>query len=154
MGHLSVLPMVAQGINVYFPIAILLLCLGTYFKLGSRILHELGIDQFLTEDEMTGEMVQAGKSLVPLPISCLPLPLPVTTTCSAGANGAEQTGPGGVSLGARRLLCQPQQARGQEGPGVAAESRRGTRPRLRTRPQGQGSQDFENDTPSSCYDND
>jgi len=64
MGHLDVIPLIAKGINIYLPILIVLLCLGTWFKLGTRFLHNLGIDQFVDDDEMTSEMVQGGKRLV------------------------------------------------------------------------------------------
>ena len=65
MGHLDLVPFISSGINVYFPIAILLLCLGTYFRLGTRLLHQLGIEQFLAaDDDMTAEMVQGGKALL------------------------------------------------------------------------------------------
>uniref|UniRef100_A0A914XNZ7 Uncharacterized protein n=1 Tax=Plectus sambesii TaxID=2011161 RepID=A0A914XNZ7_9BILA len=64
MGHLDVLPLVAKGINIYLPMLILLLCLGTWFRVGTRLLHSLGIDQFVGDDDMTTEMVQGGKALV------------------------------------------------------------------------------------------
>lgn len=64
MGHLDVIPLIAKGINIYLPILIVLLCLGTWFKLGTRFLHNLGIDQFVDDDEMTSEMIQGGKRLV------------------------------------------------------------------------------------------
>lgn len=64
MGHLDVIPLIARGINIYLPILIVLLCLGTYFRLGTRMLHNLGVDQFIDDDEMTSEMIQGGKRLV------------------------------------------------------------------------------------------
>lgn len=66
MGHLDIIPWLAEGINIYLPIVILLLCLATWFRLGTRFLHNLGIDQFLEDDEMTLEMVRSGKALVSL----------------------------------------------------------------------------------------
>ncbi len=67
MGHMDVLEgIIANGLNIYLPILILLLCLGTYFKLGSRLLNSLGIDQFVGEDELTMEMVNGGRALVNL----------------------------------------------------------------------------------------
>ncbi|KAI1727532.1 LMBR1-like membrane protein [Ditylenchus destructor] len=66
MGHLDVIPLLAKGINIYLPMFIVLLALGTWFRLGTRLLHYLGIDQFLDEDEMTADMIQGGKSLVTL----------------------------------------------------------------------------------------
>uniref|UniRef100_A0A183BTL8 G_PROTEIN_RECEP_F1_2 domain-containing protein n=1 Tax=Globodera pallida TaxID=36090 RepID=A0A183BTL8_GLOPA len=66
MGHLDIIPLIAKGIDIYLPIVIVILCLTTWFRLGARFLHNLGVDQFLEEDEMTHEMVQSGKSLVSL----------------------------------------------------------------------------------------
>uniref|UniRef100_A0AC35G736 LMBR1 domain-containing protein 2 n=1 Tax=Panagrolaimus sp. PS1159 TaxID=55785 RepID=A0AC35G736_9BILA len=65
MGHLDVIPLIARGINIYLPILIFLLCLGTWFKLGSRFLQSLGIDQFMDdEDDYSSEMIQGGKRYV------------------------------------------------------------------------------------------
>ena len=64
MGHLDVIPLIARGINIYLPILIVLLCLGTWFRLGTRFLHSLGIDQFMDDDDMTTEMIQGGKRYV------------------------------------------------------------------------------------------
>ena len=67
MGHLDVVPIVARGINIYVPMLIVLLCLSTYFRLGARVLHTIGVDQFIDDDdEMTAEMVQSGRALVGL----------------------------------------------------------------------------------------
>lgn len=37
-----------------------------FYRLGTRLMHSLGIDQFLDNDDITGEMVQGGKSLIAL----------------------------------------------------------------------------------------
>ncbi|KAI6194950.1 LMBR1 domain-containing protein 2-B [Aphelenchoides besseyi] len=66
MGHLDVIPLVARGINIYLPIIIVILCLSTWFRLGTRFLHSLGVDQFINDDEMTAELVQSGRSIVGL----------------------------------------------------------------------------------------
>ncbi|EJW85848.1 hypothetical protein WUBG_03240 [Wuchereria bancrofti] len=66
MGHLDLIPVLAKGINIYLPILIVLLALGTWFKLGIRLLHFLGIDQFVDDDEMTVELVNGGKARVSL----------------------------------------------------------------------------------------
>ncbi|VBB28553.1 unnamed protein product [Acanthocheilonema viteae] len=66
MGHLDLIPVLAKGINIYLPILIVLLAMGTWFKLGTRLLHLLGIDQFVTDDEMTVELVNGGKARVSL----------------------------------------------------------------------------------------
>ena len=61
MGHLD---LVSDGFNIYFPILILLLCMGTYFKLGTRCLSSIGFAQFLQSDEFTGDLIEEGKTLV------------------------------------------------------------------------------------------
>ncbi|VDK40649.1 unnamed protein product [Taenia asiatica] len=47
MGHLDVVPFIANGFNVYFPIIVVLLCLVTFFSLGSRLLTSLGMPQLI-----------------------------------------------------------------------------------------------------------
>ncbi|CAF2803133.1 unnamed protein product [Rotaria sp. Silwood2] len=51
MGHLTAIPIVSIGFNFYFPMLILLLSIGTYFRLGSRCLHACGFEQFLDDDQ-------------------------------------------------------------------------------------------------------
>lgn len=64
MGHMDVISIVSDGFNIYFPIAIVLLCICTYFSLGSRILHFLGFQQFVGDDDMTQELIDEGKELI------------------------------------------------------------------------------------------
>lgn len=64
MGHMDVISIVSDGFNIYFPIAILLFCLATYFKLGARILMLLGFHQFIGNDELTYDMVDEGRELI------------------------------------------------------------------------------------------
>ena len=64
MGHMDVIPIISDGFNIYFPIMIVLLCICTYFSLGSRILHFLGINQFIGDDDLTQELVDEGKEIV------------------------------------------------------------------------------------------
>lgn len=64
MGHMDVIPIISDGFNIYFPIMIVLLCICTYFSLGSRILHFLGINQFIGDDDLTTELVDEGRELV------------------------------------------------------------------------------------------
>lgn len=66
MGHLDVLPLIAKGINIYLPIIIVLLCLATWFRLGTRFLHSIGVDQFIDDDDMTSELIQSGRAIVSL----------------------------------------------------------------------------------------
>ncbi|KAH7976901.1 hypothetical protein HPB52_021478 [Rhipicephalus sanguineus] len=64
MGHLDLIPIVARGFNLYFPTLICVLCLATWWHLGSRLLHCLGFEQFLTDDELTGDLVNEGRDLI------------------------------------------------------------------------------------------
>lgn len=64
MGHMDVISFIANGFNIYFPIAIVLLCVLTWFNVGQRVLHLLGFQQFIGEDEMTQELIDEGEQLV------------------------------------------------------------------------------------------
>lgn len=47
MGHLDVVSFISNGFNIYFPMIVVLLCLVTFFSLGSRLLACLGMPQLL-----------------------------------------------------------------------------------------------------------
>ena len=64
MGHMDVISFISNGFNIYFPMLVLLLCVCTYFKLGSRVLHFLGFQQFIGDDDLTQELVDEGKELI------------------------------------------------------------------------------------------
>lgn len=64
MGHMDVISIIANGFNIYFPILICVLCLATYFHLGSRVLHSLGFEQFLGDDDITADLVEEGRDLI------------------------------------------------------------------------------------------
>jgi len=64
MGHMVVISFIADGFNIYFPIAIVLLCILTFFKVGNRLLHALGFQQFIGDDDMTQELMDEGTELV------------------------------------------------------------------------------------------
>ncbi|CAI4228261.1 unnamed protein product [Auanema sp. JU1783] len=66
MGHLDVIPILAKGINIYLPICILIFCAANYYRLTSYIMHNLGFDQFITDNEFTQDMMSAGRALVQL----------------------------------------------------------------------------------------
>ncbi|CAJ0945847.1 unnamed protein product, partial [Mesorhabditis belari] len=66
MGHLDLLPVVAKGINIYLPMAIIVFCALTYYKLGTRLLHAMGIDQYVADDHLSMDLVSAGRALVNL----------------------------------------------------------------------------------------
>merc|ERR1712223_122759 len=62
MGHMDVISIISDYFNIYFPIALLILTLATYFSLGARLLTILGFQQFLTQDsEVTLDLVDEGK---------------------------------------------------------------------------------------------
>lgn len=64
MGNMDVLQFISDGFNIYFPIAIVALCILTIFGVGTRILHCLGFQQFIGDDDMTQEMIDEGVELV------------------------------------------------------------------------------------------
>nr|SVE75655.1 EOG090X03B7 [Daphnia hispanica] len=65
MGHMDVLPIISNGFNIYFPMAILGLCLATYFSLGARFLTFIGFQQFVDdEDDITADLADEGRELI------------------------------------------------------------------------------------------
>ncbi|CAH1775347.1 unnamed protein product [Owenia fusiformis] len=64
MGHMDVISFISNGFNIYFPIAIVVLCFATYFSLGTRCLHFLGFQQFIGDDDMTQDLTDEGKELI------------------------------------------------------------------------------------------
>merc|ERR1719383_1001653 len=64
MGHLSVIPFIEDGFNIYFPILVVVLCLATHFHVGSRCLAFLGFQQFIGDDEMTQDYIDDGRNLL------------------------------------------------------------------------------------------
>lgn len=65
MGHMDVLPIISDGFNIYFPMAILGLCLSTYFSLGARFLTFIGFQQFVDdEDDITADLADEGRELI------------------------------------------------------------------------------------------
>nr|CAG4643818.1 EOG090X03B7 [Lepidurus arcticus] len=64
MGHMDVLYIISDGFNIYFPMAILVLCLATYFSLGARLLSLMGFQQFVGDEEITSDLVEEGKELI------------------------------------------------------------------------------------------
>lgn len=61
---MDVIPFISDGFNIYFPILIFFVCLATYFNVCSRVLHFIGIDQFIGDDEMTSDLIDEGRELV------------------------------------------------------------------------------------------
>lgn len=64
MGRMNLIPIISSGFNFYFPMLVCLLCLGTYFRFGSRCLHIFGVRQFFDDDHISAEYVEDGKNLM------------------------------------------------------------------------------------------
>lgn len=64
MGHMDVISIISDGFNVYFPMLICVLGVATYLKWGSKVLHALGFEQFLSDDDLTTDLVDEGRDLV------------------------------------------------------------------------------------------
>nr|XP_014346658.1 PREDICTED: LMBR1 domain-containing protein 2 isoform X2 [Latimeria chalumnae] len=64
MGSMRVLPFIADGFYIYYPMLIVILCIATYFSLGTRCLNLLGFQQFMGENDMTSDLIEEGKELI------------------------------------------------------------------------------------------
>jgi len=64
MGSFEVIPFIAKGFNVYYPILIAIIGLATLFKLGSRCMAFLGFQMFVADDDVSLDMVEEGKALL------------------------------------------------------------------------------------------
>nr|XP_057912953.1 G-protein coupled receptor-associated protein LMBRD2B [Doryrhamphus excisus] len=64
MGSMRVLSFVANGFYIYYPMLIVILCIATYFSLGTRCLNLLGFQQFMGDTEMTSDLMEEGKELI------------------------------------------------------------------------------------------
>ncbi|KAM9734443.1 G-protein coupled receptor-associated protein LMBRD2B-like, partial [Menidia menidia] len=64
MGSMRVLSFIANGFYIYYPMLIVLLCIATYFSLGTRCLNLLGFQQFMGDCEMTSDLIDEGKELI------------------------------------------------------------------------------------------
>lgn len=61
---MDVIPIISDGFNIYFPILIFFVCLATYFNVCSRVLHFIGFEQFIGDDEMTSDLIEEGRELI------------------------------------------------------------------------------------------
>ncbi|KAG9510819.1 G-protein coupled receptor-associated protein LMBRD2 [Fragariocoptes setiger] len=64
MGHLDLIPVVNNGLNILLPLCISGVCLALYFDMGTQILHRLGFEQFVPGDELTDNWIENGRELV------------------------------------------------------------------------------------------
>ena len=66
MGHMDVIPIISSGFNVYFPLCLIVLCVSTYLRLGTRLLHYIGFEQFMHNDAdgLSTDLVNDGRQIV------------------------------------------------------------------------------------------
>ncbi|XP_037758568.1 G-protein coupled receptor-associated protein LMBRD2 isoform X2 [Chelonia mydas] len=64
MGSMRVLSFIADGFYIYYPMLVVILCIATYFSLGTRCLNLLGFQQFMGDNEMTSDFIDEGKELI------------------------------------------------------------------------------------------
>lgn len=64
MGSMRVLSFIADGFYIYYPMLVVILCIATYFSLGTRCLNLLGFQQFVGDNEMTSDLIDEGKELI------------------------------------------------------------------------------------------
>lgn len=64
MGSMRVLSFISDGFYIYYPMLVLLLCFATFYSLGSRCLNLLGVHQFITDDDLTSDLVDEGRELI------------------------------------------------------------------------------------------
>ncbi|XP_030000449.1 G-protein coupled receptor-associated protein LMBRD2a isoform X2 [Sphaeramia orbicularis] len=64
MGSMHLLSFISDGFYIYYPMLVLLLCFATSCNLGSRCLNLLGFHQYITDDELTSDLVDEGKELI------------------------------------------------------------------------------------------
>ncbi|XP_041644364.1 G-protein coupled receptor-associated protein LMBRD2B-like [Cheilinus undulatus] len=64
MGSMRLLSFISDGFYIYYPMLILLLCFATFYSLGSRCLNLLGFHQYITDDDLTSDLVDEGKELI------------------------------------------------------------------------------------------
>ncbi|XP_063310045.1 G-protein coupled receptor-associated protein LMBRD2 isoform X2 [Pelobates fuscus] len=64
MGSLRVLPLIADVFYIYYPMLVVILCIATYFSLGTRCLNLLGFQQFIGDNDMTSDLTDEGKELI------------------------------------------------------------------------------------------
>lgn len=61
---MRVLSFIADGFYIYYPMLVVILCIATYFSLGTRCLNLLGFQQFMGDNEMTSDFIDEGKELI------------------------------------------------------------------------------------------
>lgn len=63
MGHMDLLSFISKGFNVYYPMTVVLVCFCTYFNFGKRLLHCFGVEQFITDDDFSADLIREGREI-------------------------------------------------------------------------------------------
>lgn len=61
---MDVIPIISDGFNVYLPMIMCMFCVATFLQIGTRLLHFIGIEQFMLDDEMTSDLIKDGQNIV------------------------------------------------------------------------------------------
>ncbi|KAL0979830.1 hypothetical protein UPYG_G00190360 [Umbra pygmaea] len=65
MGSMRLLPFIADGFYIYYPMLVVLLCIATFCSLGNRCLNLLGFTQYMSQtNDLTSDLVDEGKELI------------------------------------------------------------------------------------------
>uniref|UniRef100_A0A7N6BFN5 LMBR1 domain containing 2 n=1 Tax=Anabas testudineus TaxID=64144 RepID=A0A7N6BFN5_ANATE len=64
MGSMRLLSFISDGFYIYYPMLVLLLCFATFYNLGSRCLNLLGFHQYISDDDVTSDLVDEGRELI------------------------------------------------------------------------------------------
>ncbi|XP_078141385.1 G-protein coupled receptor-associated protein LMBRD2a [Centroberyx gerrardi] len=64
MGSMRLLSFISDGFYIYYPMLVLLLCFATFYNLGSRCLNLLGFHQYITNDDLTSDLVDEGREFI------------------------------------------------------------------------------------------
>lgn len=64
MGHLDLIPFVSRGLNILLPLCISGICFAIYSDIGTQLMHNLGYERYIENDEATIELVNTGRDLV------------------------------------------------------------------------------------------
>lgn len=64
MGHMDTISFIGDHLFIYLPVLMSLFCVATFFKLGAKVVHYFGIEQFSISDEITQDLILQGANLV------------------------------------------------------------------------------------------
>ncbi|XP_055341186.1 G-protein coupled receptor-associated protein LMBRD2-like [Paramacrobiotus metropolitanus] len=64
MGHMTLLPIISRGLNIYFPIFVVLLCGCTFLRLERKLLNFFGYQQYTSVGKMTTYFILEGRKIM------------------------------------------------------------------------------------------